>query len=93
MPGSTTKSFEYVYVLQSKRDRKRYIGYTTDLRSRYREHVDGAVPSTAPRRPLELIYYEACLARSDARRRERYLKSTNGRKFLSKRLRDYYKLN
>lgn len=90
MPSSTTKKFEYVYVLQSGLDGRRYIGYTPDLKARFRKHVQGEVHSTAYRRPLELIYYEACLRQSDARRRERYFKTTGGRRFLAKRLKDFY---
>lgn len=65
----------YVYILKSKKDNKSYIGSTNDLKSRIKLHNDGKVPSTKLRRPLTLIYYEAYLAESDARRRERKLKN------------------
>jgi predicted GIY-YIG superfamily endonuclease len=48
------------------------------LRARVREHAEGRVRSTEQRRPLLLAYYQACLNREDAFRRERYLKT--GRK-------------
>ena len=64
----------YVYVLKSLKDQKLYIGYTSDLESRYKEHCDGLVKSTISRRPLELIYYEAYKNERDARQREKYLK-------------------
>lgn len=65
----------YVYILKSKKDNKSYIGSTNDLRSRIKLHNDGKVFSTKLRRPLTLIYYEAYLAESDARRREQKLKN------------------
>lgn len=57
------------------------------------QHQRGRNTSTAPRRPLTLVYYEACRTMSDARRREGYFKDTGGRRFLAKRLKDYYSMN
>ncbi len=65
----------YVYVLQSFKDKRLYIGYTSNLRLRYKEHCEGLVKSTTNRKPLELIYYEAYKNEKDARNREKYLKS------------------
>lgn len=83
--------FYYVYILLSEKDKKRYIGYTGDLRKRVKEHKDGIVASTRYRRELKLIYYEACLNVEDARRREKYLKSQWGYRFINKRLKNFYK--
>jgi putative endonuclease len=76
----------YSYVLRSERDEKFYIGSTGDLRQRLQEHISGRVHSTAYRRPLRLVYYEACLSAADAYRRERYLKSGRGGRYLRQRL-------
>lgn len=90
MPGRTTSHrFHYVYVLKSQRDNNNYIGYTTDLKRRFNEHNKGLNVSTKPRRPFILIYYEACISEIDARRREEYLKTTGGRRFLIKRLKTF----
>lgn len=51
----------YVYVLISKKDRDKYVGYTKNLKLRFELHCKGKVPCAKERRPLELIYYEACL--------------------------------
>lgn len=64
----------YVYVLKSKKDNNCYIGSTSDLKRGFEEHNNGLVISTKPRRPLELIYYEAYKTEKDARRREHSLK-------------------
>ena len=82
----------YVYILESKKDGKRYIGSTNNPRRRLIEHARGAVPSTRYRRPFVLIYIEGCANEKDARRREGYLKSTRGNYFLAKRLIEYYRV-
>jgi putative endonuclease len=79
----------YTYVLQSEKDRKLYIGYTKDLKLRFDQHNKGLVDSTKDRRPLNLIYYEACLSQEDATRREKYLKTYHGSMFLKGRLKSY----
>lgn len=82
--------FFYVYILESLKDNKRYIGYTQNLPKRIEEHKKGYSSATKHRLPMKLIYFEACLDESDARRREIYLKSTRGLKFLVKRIKSYY---
>jgi len=64
----------FVYILQSARDKRIYIGYTDDLRKRLKEHNSGQNKSTKYRRPLQLIYYEAYKSEADARQREEMLK-------------------
>ena len=80
----------YTYVLLSEKDNKLYIGYTNDLKDRIKEHSNGKVSSTENRRPLRLIYYEACLNKIDAIKREKYFKSGYGRRFLKNRLENYF---
>jgi putative endonuclease len=76
----------YTYVLYSESDREWDTGATSDLRSGVREHAEGRVRSTAGRRPMILVYYEGCLNREDAFRRERYLKTGRGKRYLRQRL-------
>lgn len=52
--------FYYTYTLRSKKDNNFYVGYTENLKSRFEQHQKGLVFSTKDRRPLDLIYYEAC---------------------------------
>jgi len=79
----------YTYVLQSQIDYQLYTGYTKDLKLRFEKHSKGHVKSTKDRIPLKLVYYEACIARDDAVRREKYLKSFHGKMFLKNRLKSY----
>ena len=83
--------FYYVYVLQSEKDGNLYVGYTDDLKKRMNEHNSGRVPSTKNRTPLKLVYYEACLNQQDATKRENYLKTTWGKRFINSRLEQYLK--
>ena len=76
----------YVYILKSLKDENFYIGYSADLKRRMSEHSDGKVESTKHCRPLKLLCYEAYLNKVEAERREKYLKSSDGKKDLHKRL-------
>ncbi len=92
MPSNTTsRMFFCVYVLESLRDHQRYIGYTDNLKNRIKEHENGESFSTKSRLPIKLIYFEGCLDEVDAKRREHYLKTTQGRRFLGLRLKNYKK--
>jgi putative endonuclease len=64
----------YLYVLKSKKDGDLYVGSTNNLQRRFKEHNAGDVESTKPRRPLELLYYEAYSVEQEARDREKQLK-------------------
>ena len=91
MPGATTSTmFFYVYVLESLKDKQRYIGYTNNLRERLEKHEKGQSFATKSRLPTKLIYFEACTNQEDAVRREKYFKTTYGRRSLAKRLKSYY---
>ena len=78
--------FYYTYVLKSLKDDKLYIGCTSNLKQRLDDHNSGKVKATYSRRPLKLIYFEACLSKGAAFKREKYLKSGFGRRFLKRRL-------
>jgi putative endonuclease len=82
-------SYCYVYVLRSLKDRMFYVGFTKNLRRRLRDHSKGLVPSTRHRIPLELVYWEGCANQADATRREKYLKSSWGKRYIKARLRNY----
>ena len=90
MPSNKTSPvFFYTYVLHSLKDGHNYIGYTNHLKKRLQEHWKGESFATKGRLPLKLIYFEASLNQEDAKQREAYLKTTNGRRFLIKRLKHY----
>lgn len=80
--------FFYVYVLLLK-DKFFYVGFTSDLEKRYKEHKKRLVFSTRNKLPLKLIFYEAYRNKYDALRREKYLKTTKGKTTLKTMLREY----
>ena len=71
--------FWYVYVLRSAKDSQFYIGSTNNLARRLQQHERGENISTAKRRPLILLFFEAHTSKNDALRREKYFKTTKGR--------------
>jgi len=77
----------YVYILYSQKLKKKYIGYTENLKNRISQHNGGKVTFTSKGRPWQLIYYESFCNKLDAQEEERFLKSGQGRerlKFLLK---------
>ena len=79
----------YTYVLKSRKDGKMYTGYTNDLRRRFKEHDTDKSVYTKGKGPFDLIYYEACIEKQDAKVRELYLKSGKGKRYLKSRLKSF----
>jgi len=82
-------NFYFVYVLLSEIDNNFYTGYTKNVELRFEQHNKGFVSSTKNRRPLKLVYFEACINQQDATHREKYLKTYYGKMFIRKRLKSY----
>ena len=77
----------YVYLIESLRMQgERYVGMTTDLKQRLREHNQGKSSHTSKFSPWKLITYVAFTDRAKAEAFERYLKSGSGHAFARKRL-------
>ena len=79
----------YVYVLESIKLGKLYTGLTTDLRRRIKEHNEKKSIATKSGCPWRIVYYEAHLNKDDAVRRERYFKTSQGKRTLRLILRNY----
>lgn len=79
----------YIYILLCERDNRFYTGYTNDLERRIDEHQRGKVYSTYRRLPVNLVYYEASINQADALHREKYLKSTYGKRYIRNRLKHF----
>ena len=82
----------YVYVLRSRKNGQWYIGSTKNLQKRILSHNVGKNRSTKSGSPWGMIYCEVSLNRDDARARERYLKSGQGRRYLKNRLKFFFAL-
>jgi len=73
----------YVYVLKSTAHLKSYVGITDDISRRLSQHNSGKHPYTKRYLPWTIIHTEEYPNRIEARRREVYLKSASGRRWLS----------
>ena len=85
--------FFYVYVLYNSYKNFIYIGYSENLKQRIQEHNEGKVRSTKAYTPLKLIFYEAYPTKSDAKRREKYLKTNKGRTTLMTMLKSHFSMS
>jgi putative endonuclease len=68
-----------IYVLESLRNGRFYIGFSSDVEARLNSHNAGPVKATRSLRPWKLVYTEACVDATAARQRERKLKSMKSR--------------
>jgi len=85
----TAIMFYYVYVLESIKYGNLYVGYTIDLNKRLKEHNRGLNISTKPYKPWRIIFFEAYRNEKDAKRREEYLKTSQGGRLLKRMLKEY----
>ncbi len=72
----------FVYILQSLKDRKTYVGQTDNIEKRIKLHNAGLVKSTKHRVPFKLLLLEKFSTRAEAMKRESWWKSSVGRKKL-----------
>jgi len=73
-----------VYILKSLKDKKHYIGHTSDLEKRLKRHNSGDNISTKYRRGLNLVYYEKTPSIAEAIEKEKYIKDLGVARFLAK---------
>ena len=76
----------YTYVLKSDKNNKRYVGQTSkDVFDRLSEHNMGSNRWTRVNKPFKVIYFEEYSTRTEAIKREHFLKSGQGRKWLDEK--------
>ncbi len=76
----------YAYILKSEIDGTKYIGHTSDLKKRIKEHNHGHSKYTSSKAPYVLVWYCAFKTKNKAVVFEKYLKSSSGFAFANKRL-------
>jgi len=72
----------YTYALSSLERNYIYVGITSDIERRVKEHNSGKNKTTRPYRPFELIFEKEFQTRTKARAEEKKLKSGFGKEFL-----------
>jgi putative endonuclease len=75
----------YLYVIRSREHRKRYVGIAADIGLRLREHARGGTKGGQQLGRFELIHRETFSSYAEARKREKFLKSGQGRRWLDER--------
>ena len=79
----------YIYFLKSLNSSFRYVGYTSNLKSRFKEHNQGLNKSTKPYKPFDLDAYVAVKSEKTAKDLEKYFKTGSGIAFARKRILTY----
>ncbi|MFH1561666.1 MAG: GIY-YIG nuclease family protein [Patescibacteria group bacterium] len=82
----------YTYVLNCRKQKseKLYVGYCRDLKQRLSRHLKKEIQTTKKFDKIKLVYYEACLDKTDAIKRENQLKTGFGRGYLKRRLKSCF---
>jgi len=78
-----------VYAIESKVDKRIYVGLTKNLENRIKEHNAGRTKSTKGYRPWKLVFWQNFNNRKEARKQEKYFKSGSGKE----KLKELIKLN
>jgi len=81
----------YVYVLLSEKNGQLYIGRTSDLRKRIKQHLAGKVRTSNRLNPMKLIFFGGFVNKADSIRRERYFKTSKGKSSLRQIIRESLK--
>ncbi len=68
----------YVYILQSLKDNRHYIGSTSDVEARLNFHNVGMQRSTKNRIPFRLVLFERYESKATALKREKQIKNWKG---------------
>ncbi|TAL62357.1 MAG: GIY-YIG nuclease family protein [Bacteroidetes bacterium] len=76
----------YAYVLRSIPFGNLYKGFCSNLDKRLSEHNSGKTKSTKPFRPWEIVYFEHLDSVDEAVSREKFFKTSAGRKYLKKKI-------
>jgi putative endonuclease len=83
--GSTKNNLMFfIYIIQSEIDNSFYIGFSENLENRIKEHNFGRTNYTSKKRPWELVYSEKFENKTNALKREKFLKRQRNKDFLSK---------
>ncbi len=74
----------FTYILQSQQDKSFYIGYSSNLEKRLREHNEGLSKYTKRKIPWKMVYFEVFETKSESIKREVFLKKQKSVVFLKK---------
>ena len=75
----------FVYVIESLNFGNHYKGMTENLEQRLKEHNAGRTKSNKAYAPFRIVYFEEVESKEEARKREKYFKTSAGRRYLEKK--------
>jgi len=78
----------YVYLLQSDVDSTFYVGFTENLEQRLKQHNNGESKYTSRKIPWKLVYFENFETKSEALKRELFLKKQRNKEFYQRLVRN-----
>ncbi|HEY0667500.1 MAG TPA: GIY-YIG nuclease family protein [Sphingobacteriaceae bacterium] len=76
----------YTYVIKSLKSDYYYKGHCLDLEARLIQHNSGKTTSNRAYAPFHIVYFEQFQTREEAMQREKYFKSSAGRRYLKTRI-------
>ena len=82
--GGQRLEMYFVYILQSLKNGRYYVGYTGNLEKRLAEHNSGKTKGNKYLAPFDLVYKETFISETEARKREYYIKSQKSKRFIEK---------
>jgi len=74
----------YLYILQSQKDGSYYIGYSANSQQRLLKHNNSRSGYTSRKKPWTLVYTQAYATKTEAIKRERFIKAQKSRVFIEK---------
>ena len=72
----------FLYILQSEKDSSYYVGYSDNLEKRLYEHNSFTGRYTSRKKPWKLVYCEEYIEKSDALKREQYIKRMKSKRYI-----------
>lgn len=79
----------FTYILYSESNDRFYIGSCKDVLIRLKRHNDGATPSTKPYRPWKVVWIKQYEYKSDALKKELFIKKMKSRKVIEELIKKY----
>ena len=83
----------FIYIIQSYVDSSFYIGYTSYLDRRIQQHNKGLSKYTSTKKPWKLVYSEEFITKTEAIKKEKFLKNQKSRYFYNKLIKSVNKLS
>ena len=72
----------FVYILKSNLDQSFYVGYFSDPTKRLEKHNSSHKGFTGKKQPWEIVYMERFPTKSDAKKRENFIKGQKSIHFI-----------